>query len=192
MRRAIRISKFLALVLRHDPARIGLTLDAEGWADIDELLAGAVRHGVSISRAELDEVVRTNPKQRFALDTAANRIRANQGHSLEVDLGLTPIEPPAQLYHGTSRAVVPVILAEGLQPMGRRQVHLSADSETALAVGARHGPPVALVIDSRRMHADGLQFYRSANGVWLTDHVPPAYLAERTRPGTGGGRSPTV
>ncbi|HEV3362661.1 MAG TPA: RNA 2'-phosphotransferase [Acidimicrobiia bacterium] len=181
MRRAVRISKFLALVLRHDPDRIGLRLDSEGWADVDELLAGAARAGLPISRAELGEVVRTNPKQRFTLDATANRIRANQGHSLEVDLGLTPVEPPPHLYHGTSRTVVPVILAEGLRPMGRRQVHLSPDAETALAVGARHGPPVALVVDSGRMHAEGYRFYRSVNGVWLTDLVPPVYLREQTR-----------
>lgn len=177
MRRTVRISKFLALVLRHDPGRIGLTLDPEGWADVDALLAGAARGGLSITRAELDEVVRMNPKQRFALDAAANRIRANQGHSLEVDLGLSPIEPPPRLYHGTSRTAVPVILSEGVQPMTRRQVHLSADPGTALMVGARHGPPVALVVDSGRMYADGYHFYRSVNGVWLTDHVPAVYLS---------------
>jgi putative RNA 2'-phosphotransferase len=179
MRRAVRISKFLALVLRHDPARIGLTLDPEGWADIDTLLAGAAREGLAFSRAELEEVVRTNPKQRFSLDPAANRIRANQGHSVEVNLGLAAIEPPPRLYHGTSRNAVRAILAEGLSPMARRQVHLSTDPETALAVGARHGAPVALVVDSGRMHADGYHFYCSVNGVWLTGSVPAAYLSER-------------
>jgi putative RNA 2'-phosphotransferase len=181
VRRAARISKFLALVLRHEPERIGLTLDIEGWADVDELLAQAARAGLPISRAELDEVVRANPKQRFTLDAPANRIRANQGHSLQVDLGLTPAEPPPQLYHGTSRTVAPVILAEGLRPMARRHVHLSPDAKTALAVGARHGPPVALIVDSGRMHLDGYPFYRSVNGVWLTDLVPPAYLRSSGR-----------
>jgi len=175
-RRRVRISKFLALVLRHDPGRIGLTLDPEGWADVDELLAAVGEAGLPISRAEVEEVVRSNPKQRFTLDPAANRIRANQGHSLNVDLGLRPIEPPANLYHGTSRAALAAVLAEGLRPMARRQVHLSGDLATALAVGRRHGRPVALVIESRRMHLDGYRFYRSVNGVWLTDHVPPAYL----------------
>ena len=180
MKRSVRISKFLALVLRHDPGRIGLDLDPEGWVHIDELLAAAGGAGMSISRAELEAVVRNNPKQRFTLDRAGNRIRANQGHSLEVDLGLTPIEPPRQLYHGTSRAALATILAEGLRPMGRRQVHLSADPETAVAVGRRHGRPAVLVVDSRRMHADGYRFYRSVNGVWLADHVPAAYLSEQT------------
>jgi putative RNA 2'-phosphotransferase len=173
----VKVSKFLALVLRHDPGRIGLTLDPEGWVDVDELLKAAGAAGLPISRPELDEVVRTNPKQRFTLDSTANRIRANQGHSVKVDLGLTPIEPPLRLYHGTSRAVQTAILAEGLRPMARDQVHLSADHETALAVGRRHGPPVVIVVQSRRMHVDGYRFYRSVNGVWLTDHVPPAYLS---------------
>lgn len=175
--RAVRISRFLALVLRHDPARIGLTLDAEGWADVDALLAAAAGHGLSVSRDELEEVVRGNPKQRFTLDAARSRIRANQGHSLDVDLGLRPVEPPPVLYHGTSRAVLPTILAEGLQPMGRRHVHLCADADTAVVVGRRHGPPVVVVIDSAGMQAAGQRFYRSVNGVWLTDHVPARYLS---------------
>jgi putative RNA 2'-phosphotransferase len=195
MSRAVRISKFMALVLRHDPASVGLTLDPEGWADVDELLAAAAGGGLPISRAELDEIVLTNPKQRFTLDADGNRIRANQGHSLDVDLGLAPREPPARLYHGTHRAVVPAILADGLRPMARRQVHLSEEPETAVAVGARHGPPVVLVVDSRGMHADGHHFFRSSNGVWLTDHVPATYLSERhvpsrldeLRSGDGGG-----
>jgi putative RNA 2'-phosphotransferase len=178
MRRDVRISKFLALVLRHDPGRIGLNLDPEGWADVDELLAAAGAAGVSISRAELEDVVRTNPKQRFTLDGAGNRVRANQGHSLDVDLGLAPVEPPGQLYHGTSRAALASILAEGLRPMARHHVHLSADPETAVAVGRRRGPPAVLVVDSRRMDADGYRFYRSVIGVWLTDHVPAVYLSE--------------
>src|SRR5688500_2783081 len=115
MGREVRISKFLALVLRHDPARIGLSLDAEGWADVDDLLAAAARHGLTFGRAARDEVVRTNPKQRFTLDAAANRIRANQGHSLDIDLGLTPLDPPDVLFHGTSRTLLPAILAEGLR-----------------------------------------------------------------------------
>lgn len=176
--RKVRISKFLALVLRHDPGRIGLALDAEGWADVEVLLAAAAAAGVPISRVELDEVVRTSAKQRFTLDSAASRIRANQGHSLQVDLGLAPVQPPTQLFHGTSHAMRKAILAEGLRPMSRRHVHLSTDRETALAVGRRHGPAVILVVDSHTMFVDGHQFYRSVNGVWLTDHVPPGYLEE--------------
>jgi putative RNA 2'-phosphotransferase len=182
MSRAVRISKFLALVLRHDPARIGLTVDAEGWVDVDEVLAAARRHGLAISRPELDAVVRNNPKQRFTLDPVGNRIRANQGHSIDVDLGLTAVEPPPVLYHGTSRTVLERILEEGLRPMGRHHVHLSGDAATALVVGRRrHGPAVVLTVDSRRMHAAGHRFYRSVNGVWLTDHVPPGFLTDETR-----------
>ena len=187
MRRLVRISKFLALVLRHDPGRVGLTLDPEGWADVDELLAAVAGHGLPLSRTELAEVVQANPKQRFTLDPATNRIRANQGHSLDVDLGLIPVEPPPRLYHGTSRGMLRVILTEGVRPMARQQVHLSADPESAAAVGRRHGPPAVLVVDSGRMHADGHRFYRSVNGVWLTGHVPPAYLIpDETRQESNG------
>lgn len=177
MGRVVRISKFLALVLRHDPTRIGLTVDGEGWADVDELLSAAQAHGLPISRSELEQVVRDNPKQRFTLDPERNRIRANQGHSVEVDLGLVPVEPPPLLYHGTSRSTLAAILDDGLRPMGRRQVHLSADPETAVAVGRRHGPPVVLVVDSGAMHRAGHRFYRSVNGVWLTGQVPSRYLS---------------
>ena len=146
-------------------------------------MAAAARSGLPFSRSELDEVVRTNAKQRFTLDRAANRIRANQGHSVDVDLGLTPLGPPWVLFHGTSRTVLPAILAGGLRPMGRRHVHLSADPDTALVVGRRHGPPVVLVVDSGRMHADGHRFFRSVNGVWLTAEVPAPYLTEAAGPG---------
>jgi putative RNA 2'-phosphotransferase len=181
--RAVRISKFLALVLRHDPGRIGLSLDAEGWVDVDDLLGAAADQGFRFTRAELEAVVRDNPKRRFTLDADNNRIRANQGHSLTVDLGLTPLEPPAVLYHGTSQAVLPRILVEGLRPMGRQHVHLSGDVDTAWAVGHRHGPAAVLIVESGPMHIAGHRFYRSANGVWLTDHVPSVYLSESS----GGG-----
>ena len=146
--------------------------------DVDELLQAAAHNGFRISRAELEAVVWDNPKRRFTLDAENNRIRANQGHSLAVDLGLTPLEPPVVLYHGTSRAVLPRILVEGLQPMGRHHVHLSGDVDTAWAVGRRHGPAAVLIVESGRMHIAGHPFYRSANGVWLTDHVPSLYLSE--------------
>jgi len=178
--RAVRVSKFLALVLRHDPARVGVTLDTGGWADVDVLLAAAARHGMAFGRDELEAVVRDNPKQRFTLDPERNRIRANQGHSVDVDLGLTPVAPPPLLFHGTSRAVLPTILAEGLRPMSRRHVHLSADVDTALAVGLRHGPPLVLTVDAAAMACAGHSFWRSANGVWLTDRVPPGFLSEET------------
>lgn len=175
--RAVRVSKFLALVLRHDPARIGLTLDAAGWADIDALLAAAAGHGLPVSRDELEQVVQNNPKQRFTLDAARSRIRANQGHSLDVDLGLVPVEPPPVLYHGTSRTALARILEEGLRPMGRRHVHLSGDKDAAVEVGRRHGSPVLVVVGSAAMHRSGHRFFRSVNGVWLTDEVPSRYLS---------------
>ena len=176
--RAVRVSKFLALVLRHDPARIRLKLDAGGWADVDALLAAAAESGLAIGRDELEAVVRHNPKQRFVLDAAGKRIRANQGHTLDVDLGLPAVVPPAVLFHGTSRRSLPAILADGLRPMGRRHVHLSADVDTALTVGRRHGPPVVLAVDAAAMAAAGHKFWRSANGVWLTDLVPSRFLTE--------------
>ena len=180
-RRDVRVSRFLALVLRHDPGRIGLRLDAEGWVDVDRLLAAAAAAGFPIGEAELGDVVAGNSKQRFALDPTGRRIRANQGHSLPVDLGLAPVPPPPVLYHGTSTRVLARIGREGLLPMGRAHVHLSADVATAEAVGRRHGPVAVLTVDSGRMHADGHRFLRSVNGVWLCGPVPPGYLSATSR-----------
>ena len=180
-RREVRISRFLALVLRHDPGRVGLTLDRHGWVDVDELLAACARSGVAFTAAELDEVVANSPKRRFALDPDRRRIRANQGHSVPVDLGLTPVTPPPVLYHGTSVGAVERIRCQGLMPMGRAHVHLSADEATAIAVGRRHGPVAVLTVDSTAMHAGGHDFFVSANGVWLTGPVPPCYLSATSR-----------
>lgn len=183
--RRARISRFLALVLRHDPGRIGLALDGHGWADVDELVAASARCGFTFTVAELHEVVGSSAKQRFALDPEGRRIRANQGHSVAVDLGLTPVGPPPVLYHGTSIGAFGRIRREGLLPMGRTHVHLSPDEATAEAVGRRHGPVVVLAVDSGRMHADGHPFFVSANGVWLTGSVPAAYLSDTSsRSGT--------
>ncbi|HEY3240554.1 MAG TPA: RNA 2'-phosphotransferase [Acidimicrobiia bacterium] len=184
-KRAVRVSKFLALVLRHDPGSIGLELDPSGWADIDQLLAANGAHGLSITREELEEVARENPKQRFTIDASENRIRANQGHSLEVDLGLAPVPPPEVLYHGTAWRVLSAILAEGLQPMGRQHVHLSGDAATAVNVARRHGTPIVLAVESQRMHQAGHEFFLSANGVWLTDHVPSAFVRALDLDGRG-------
>ena len=175
-RRRVKVSKYLAKHLRHQPERIGLTLQPGGWVPVAELLKACAAHGFALSRAELDEVVATNDKQRFAIDGSADRIRANQGHSVDVDLGLPPAPPPATLYHGTAFGTVDAILREGLHPMRRQHVHLSGDVETATRVGARHGRPVVLVVDAARLHADGHVFYRADNGVWLTDAVPARYL----------------
>lgn len=171
-----RVSRFLSLILRHDPGRIGLTLDAQGWADVTDLLDALRRHGMSIDRATLERIVATNPKQRFALSEDGQRIRANQGHSIAIDLALPSIPPPETLYHGTAARFVAAIRREGLQKRRRQHVHLSADETTALTVGQRHGAPVVLAVRAAAMAADGYVFFHSANGVWLTDHVPPQYL----------------
>ena len=167
-------SRFLTYLLRHDPAAIGLRLDPGGWAEVDELLAALAQHGRRLDRAALAELVAASDKQRFQM--SGNRIRAAQGHSIDVDLGLAPLTPPPLLFHGTHPGALAAIRAEGLLPMSRRLVHLSADSETATKVGARRGRPVILKVDAAAAHADGHPFYRAANGVWLTDHVPPGFV----------------
>jgi putative RNA 2'-phosphotransferase len=173
----IKESKFLALVLRHDPGKIGIELDAAGWIPVGTLLAALRRHGHSLTRGQLDRVVAENDKKRYEYDEAGTRIRASQGHSIAVDLGYAPAEPPATLYHGTASTSVGAIYHEGLKPGRRHHVHLSADIETATRVGARHGRPAVLTVDAARMRVDGHVFYCSTNGVWLTEHVAPEYLA---------------
>jgi putative RNA 2'-phosphotransferase len=175
-RRTVRISKYLAKHLRHEPERIGLTLDPAGWASVTELLAAAERHGFPFTRAELDHVVASNDKKRYAFDETGERIRASQGHSVEVDLDLPVQPPPPVLYHGTVARFLDAIRRDGLRPMNRHAVHLSPDRETADRVGARRGKPVILVVDAARMAADGHEFRVSANGVWLVNAVPPSYL----------------
>ncbi|MCK8433847.1 RNA 2'-phosphotransferase [Streptomyces sp. D2-8] len=173
-RRTVKVSKYLSKHLRHQPERIGLTLDEAGWVEIDTLIAAAATHGFRFTRDELDHVVATNDKRRFAVE--GTRIRASQGHSVEVDLGLSPATPPAYLYHGTIAGSLDAIRAEGLRPMNRHAVHLSPDRETATRVGARRGRPVVLAVDAGAMHRDGHVFQVSANGVWLTQAVPARYL----------------
>ncbi|MFD9716650.1 RNA 2'-phosphotransferase [Streptomyces sp. NPDC059076] len=173
-RRTVKVSKYLSRHLRHSPERIGITLDAGGWVAIDVLMRAAAEHGFPLTRPELDHVVAVNDKRRFTVD--GPRIRANQGHTVEVDLGLPPAEPPAYLYHGTVAAHLAAIRGEGLRPMNRHHVHLSPDRETATRVGARRGRPVVLSVDCGAMHRAGHVFFVSANGVWLTDTVPPEYL----------------
>ncbi len=170
------ISKFLSYVLRHAPETIGLRLDANGWADVTELLAKAKKAGKRFDLDTLRAVVAENDKQRFTLSEDGRRIRAAQGHSIAVDLALAASEPPALLYHGTASRNLDAIFAEGLKPGRRQQVHLSLDPDTARRVGERHGKPTVLTVDAGRMHADGYSFVRADNGVWLTDHVPAAYL----------------
>jgi len=175
-KKQVTTSKFLSLVLRHRPETIGVTLDDEGWIDVDRLLAACSRHGKAISRGQMEEIVRTNDKRRFAFSADGLRIRANQGHSIEVDLGLVPVEPPELLFHGTVAPFLPAIRREGLVRGKRHHVHLSPDVETARRVGGRRGRPVVLVIEAGRMSGDGYLFYRSENNVWLTESVPPGYL----------------
>jgi putative RNA 2'-phosphotransferase len=179
---SVRVSKFLSLVLRHDPARIGITLDEAGWTDVDALLAACAANGVKISRAELDDIVASSDKQRYAFDEARTRIRANQGHSVPVSLGLSPIVPPETLFHGTVEAALPGIREQGLIKGARHDVHLSADLETATKVGSRRGKPVILSIRAGAMADAGHVFYRSANGVWLTAHVPPEFIVFEVLP----------
>lgn len=171
-----KISKFLSLVLRHKPEEIGLTLDDNGWADVAELLKKAKGH-YTFSLEDLQRVVADNDKQRFAFSEDGKRIRANQGHSIEVDLALTVATPPPLLYHGTATRFLDSIMKEGLKAMDRHDVHLSELFDTAVAVGTRHGKPVVLEIDAERMHNDSIEFRKSANGVWLTPHIDPKYIA---------------
>jgi putative RNA 2'-phosphotransferase len=172
----VRTSKRLSFVLRHGPGSIGITLDEAGWVDVDELLAALAAHGPAVTRAQLEHVVATNDKRRFAFDESGTRIRASQGHSLAVTLGYAPEQPPVELFHGTGEAAVAAILGEGLIPRRRHAVHLSPDPGTARAVGARHGRPVVLRVDAEGLAASGTSFTRSANGVWLVDAVPPAFI----------------
>jgi len=171
-----RISKRLSRHLRHDPAGLGLTLAPGGWVPVEELLAALARSRMPIRRAELDEVVAHCAKQRFSFDETGTLIRANQGHSVPVDLELPDAPPPETLYHGTATRFLPAIWIEGLRPMTRHAVHLSENRETAAKVGARHGKPAVLRVKATEMAAQGHTFQRSDNGVWLTEAVPPAFL----------------
>jgi putative RNA 2'-phosphotransferase len=166
----------MSLVLRHEPAKFGVELDSGGWVRVDDLLAAARRAGVPLDDESLRRVVAENDKKRFVLSEDGARIRASQGHSVEVDLGLEPVEPPALLFHGTATRFLDSIRQGGLIAGSRQHVHLSADEATATTVGARHGRPAVLRVDAARMHADAHRFYLSANRVWLTATIPPGYL----------------
>lgn len=173
-RRMVRISKYLAKHLRHEPGAIGVVLDPHGWVDIEVLLRAAADHGFAVTRDELEAVVAANDKRRYAIE--GERIRASQGHSVDVDLDLPPVEPPPVLFHGTVGRSLAPIRATGLRPMSRQYVHLSADRDTAVKVGSRRGRAVVLTVDAAAMHRDGHEFRISANGVWLAAHVPTDYL----------------
>lgn len=175
-KRRVRISKFMSLVLRHQPETANLTLEPGGWVGIDDLLSGAGGAGLRFTREELEAVVWACEKQRFAIDETGTKVRANQGHSAEVELQFEPAEPPAELFHGTADRFLSAILRDGLLKMARHHVHLSPDADTARKVGSRRGRPVILVADAAAMRAEGHAFYCSANGVWLVERVPPQYL----------------
>lgn len=173
----VRLGRFLSLVLRHNPQAAGITLDEHGWADVEQLLNGVRRAGRQIDRETLERIVRENNKQRYAFNEDHTKIRANQGHSVAVDVELRETEPPQFLYHGTAAKSLPAIRREGICKMGRQYVHLSGDYQTAVDVGRRHGSPVVIVIDAAAMAQDGISFYRSENGVWLCEHVPFQYCS---------------
>lgn len=172
-----RISRFLSLILRHAPDKIGLALDRNGWADVAELLDKATRHGTPLTLEALRDVVAGNDKQRFAFSEDGTRIRASQGHSLRsVDLALAPAVPPPVLYHGTASRFITSIRQSGLRPGSRQHVHLSTDRDTALKVGARYGVPVVLEIRAMELHGQGQVFHQADNGVWLTGAVPVRFI----------------
>lgn len=171
------LSRYMCLILRHHPEVIGITLDEHGWADVEELIAGiAEKKNKNFNREMLEEIVRTDDKQRYAFSEDRTKIRANQGHSIPVDVELEKKEPPEILYHGTGEKYVESIDATGLISKNRLYVHLSGDVETAENVGKRHGAPVIYRVHSGRMHRDGYEFFLSRNGVWLTKRVPVEYL----------------
>jgi putative RNA 2'-phosphotransferase len=173
----VQLSKFLSFILRHKPDAIGLALDPQGWASIDELVQKGNAAGTQFGREDLLHVVETSDKKRFSVSADRLRIRAAQGHSVTIELGLSPQEPPSVLYHGTATQFVKSILSEGLKPQNRQHVHLSIDEATAQRVGQRHGKPVILKVEALRMHAKGFKFFLADNGVWLTGQVPPEFLA---------------
>lgn len=168
-------SKFMSLILRHRPEVIGISLDEHGWANVDELIAGIAKtHDLNMDI--LEEIVREDEKQRYSFNEDKTLIRANQGHSIPVDVELEVLEPPAELWHGTGEKYVASIDEQGLIPKSRLYVHLSKDKDTAVKVGKRHGNPVLYIVKAGEMYRDGYQFYLSKNGVWLTKQVPVKYL----------------
>jgi putative RNA 2'-phosphotransferase len=175
-RKLVKISKYLSKHLRHQPERLGLSLEDGGWVSVEDLLKACSRHNFPVSLAELKEVVEKNDKKRFSFDQSGEKIRANQGHSVEVDLKLEVQIPPETLFHGTAQRNADLIKEHGLLKMARHHVHLSTDIETARRVGARHGKPLIFEVDVAAMLAENFEFFVSANGVWLVERVPPRFL----------------
>lgn len=172
----VKVSKFLSLVLRHQPELINLNMDEQGWVSVRELTEKCATKGVHFTFDELKYVVDTNDKKRFKFNDDFTKIRASQGHSIKIDLGLELKYPPEFLYHGTGEKSVNSIKINGLKKMNRQHVHLSKDKETATKVGQRHGTPYIFTVRAGDMSRDGFKFFLSDNGVWLTDHVPAKYL----------------
>ncbi len=175
-KQTVRTSKFLSLILRHEPERVGLTLDVAGWVGVSELLEAVNRHGTPLNLDQLRHVVATSEKKRFEFSDDGERIRASQGHSVEVDLQYAPQVPPEILYHGTATRFLDSVHQQGLQKMSRHHVHLSAETRITVEVGARHGKPALLTIRAGEMHRAGFVFFCSTNGVWLVDRVPPQFI----------------
>lgn len=172
----VDLGRFISLILRHQPEAIGISLDENGWANTDELIAGINEKGESITKEDLDRIVRENNKKRYIFNEDKTKIRANQGHSIEVDIGLEPVIPPAFLYHGTGEKSVSNIMAVGIEKRSRQYVHLSSDLDTAVRVGARHGSPVVFTVKAGEMYEKGWIFYRSENGVWLCEYIPKEFV----------------
>jgi putative RNA 2'-phosphotransferase len=175
-KRRTKISKFLSLILRHAPQTVGLRLEENGWVNVEELIIACAQNGRALTREELEEVVETNDKKRFSFNASRTKIRANQGHSIEIEIEFEKRTPPAILYHGTADKNVKSILERGLQKMRRHHVHLSIDKETARKVGMRYGKPVIFEIDTEAMIENNFEFFVSTNGVWLVENVPPQFL----------------
>lgn len=174
-----KLSVFISLILRHKPEAAGISLDEHGWANVDELMEGINNTGRQINMDILEEIVRTDSKQRYSFNSNKTLIRANQGHSIPVDVELEERQPPQYLYHGTAERFLAAIMTEGLKPMSRLYVHLSKEEETAVKVGKRHGSPVVLKVRAEEMYHDGNKFYLSQNGVWLTKYVDKKYMEGR-------------
>jgi putative RNA 2'-phosphotransferase len=187
--RRIKISKYISKHLRHQPDRLGLVLEEGGWISVDRFLDAAKAGNFPISRSELEFVVQNCDKQRFALDASGDRIRANQGHTIEVDLQLQPQVPPEILYHGTNKEAVAGIESSGLLKMARHHVHLSTNLETARRVGSRRGQVVIYGVRALALQQTGIDFFQADNGVWLVDHVPPEYLTQLDEMGSDASHS---
>lgn len=172
----IKLSRFISLILRHKPETIHIDMDRNGWVNVNDLISGIQRHGYKIDFKILKYIVDTDDKQRYSFNDDFTLIRANQGHSIRVDVGLKELEPPQYLFHGTATKYQDSINFNGLIPKSRMYVHLSEDLETAIKVGSRHGTPIVFQVEALRMSVAGYKFYKSVNGVWLTEEVPSKYL----------------